>query len=388
MKKYIITGIFFGAIFLISANLVSAEDYKLLESMPGVGKAGEATTFPQYITGAYSFAMAFAAISALLMVTIGGFYYIVSAGNQAQAGTAKTIIKDALLGLVVVFVTWLILYQINPDLIKATPDLSKIQSAAKSTTQPAGNIQQSTTVRGTDGKSYNSEAECKAASNNSCTPTQLAYKDAAQYQKQADGSYREVTDPLECGGGTNAHTCLSGSQIKASNYGNVKTATEIEQNIKTQSGAEISNTVDPKTISAPLEEKIIKDVKTGDPDKTKKAEVVETSGQYANSAKIQATAGETVAEDNKMTREMADKIIEKNLAQKQGTKEKTLEGGFAEERTTYVVPEGMSNAGSKYDVIVVKDGFSTVNVKLETYATKVTPPKAKTPLVDPDMPVI
>jgi hypothetical protein len=367
---------------------VSAEDYKLMESMPGVGKAGDSATFPQYITGVYSFAMAFAAISALLMVTIGGFYYIVSAGNQAQAGTAKTIIKDALLGLVVVFVTWLILNQINPDLIKATPDLSTIQSAAKSTTKPAGNIQQSTTVVGSNGKPYNSEADCKSAGNTSCKPAQLAYDDAAQYQKQTDGTYKKVTDPLECGGG--AHTCLSGAQLKASNYGNVKTATEIENNIKEKSGATVSKDVDPKTISAPLEDKIIKDVKTGDPDKTKGAEVVETSGQYADSAKIQATAGETASEDNQMTREIADKVIEKNGAQKQGTKEKTLEGGFTETTTTYIVPEGMSNAGSKYDVIVVKDGFSTVNVKLETYATKVTPPKAKTPLieVDPDMPVI
>ncbi len=100
--------------------------YELLEKVPWEG-----TTFPAYIVGVYKFAVAFVAIAALLMITIGGFYYITSAGNQAQAGTAKTIVKDALLGLIVVFVTWLILHTINPDLVEIKANMVKdLQSSA------------------------------------------------------------------------------------------------------------------------------------------------------------------------------------------------------------------------------------------------------------------
>ena len=127
-KKIIATSALLFFVFSIcmwQTSFVAAE-YKLLESVPW-GKKDTVVDFPTYVEGLYNFAVAFVAIAALLMITIGGFYYIISAGNQSQAGTAKTIIKDALLGLVVVFVTWLILKTINPDLLNIAPDVSKIQ---------------------------------------------------------------------------------------------------------------------------------------------------------------------------------------------------------------------------------------------------------------------
>lgn len=66
----------------------------------------------------YKFLIWTVGIAALLMLTIGGFMYMTSAGNQAAAGTAKKIIRDALLGLVIVLFTWVLLNLINPDLVK------------------------------------------------------------------------------------------------------------------------------------------------------------------------------------------------------------------------------------------------------------------------------
>lgn len=74
--------------------------------------------FVDYMQSIYKFALWTVGIAALLMLMIGGFMYMTSAGNQANAGTAKKIITDALLGLVVVLFAWVILYLINPDLTK------------------------------------------------------------------------------------------------------------------------------------------------------------------------------------------------------------------------------------------------------------------------------
>jgi len=110
----------------ITTNIVSAQ-YKTLETVPNIAADSD---FPAYVTGFYNFAIAFVLIAALLMITIGGFYYITSAGNQAQASTAKRIITDALLGLIIVFVTYLILHTINPDLVgvDGTGDLQNLRN--------------------------------------------------------------------------------------------------------------------------------------------------------------------------------------------------------------------------------------------------------------------
>ncbi|MFA5987023.1 MAG: hypothetical protein WC819_06795 [Parcubacteria group bacterium] len=128
-KNYLLVGVVFCCVlFFCNVSSIFAASYTLIENVPWA-KAGD--SFPTYITGLYNFLVAVTAIAALLMITIGGFYYVVSAGNQAQAGTAKKIISDALLGLVIVFVTWLILHTINPDLLEFA-DLSKLQQSVQS----------------------------------------------------------------------------------------------------------------------------------------------------------------------------------------------------------------------------------------------------------------
>lgn len=214
---------------------VHAQQYQLIETMPGVGEAGQVKTFPEYVTGLYNFALAFVIVSALLMITIGGFYYIVSAGNQAQAGTAKKIITDALIGLIVVFVTWLVLYTINPDLLNTTPDLSALQSTGgggefnnqsvhnivgQNGTGTPGSTQVQprtiTSVVGSDGRQYPSEQACRDAGATSCTSTQTYYQDNQMYLEQTlpDGSTRYVaaTNPDACSQA--GASCVSGADIK------------------------------------------------------------------------------------------------------------------------------------------------------------------------------
>lgn len=47
------------------------------------------------------------AFAALVMIVIGGIWYIFSAGNEQRMGTAKNILKAALTGFTIVFLVWI-----------------------------------------------------------------------------------------------------------------------------------------------------------------------------------------------------------------------------------------------------------------------------------------
>ena len=133
-KIFIIGFLLFFTFLFVQTNTTSAANYKLLESVPGIGQKGTSVSFPQYMRGIYIFATGAVVISALLMITIGAFSYITSAGNQARAGMAKKIITDALLGLVVVFVAYLVFYVINEALVGTAPDLGKLYTSSSQQT--------------------------------------------------------------------------------------------------------------------------------------------------------------------------------------------------------------------------------------------------------------
>ena len=115
-KTILLILISFFSFFISFAFVSHAQyNYSLMEPIPGFEQA---SSFPDYILAIYKFGIWTVGISALLMITIGGFMYMTSAGNTSKSGGAKEIIKDALIGLVVALAAYLILYVINPDLIK------------------------------------------------------------------------------------------------------------------------------------------------------------------------------------------------------------------------------------------------------------------------------
>lgn len=90
-------------------------EYTLLEQIPmSSNTVGSLSTYLQDI---YIFAFWVVALAVVFMLTVGGFMYLTAAGNTARMGSAKTVIFDALLGLVLALVAWLFLYMINPDLV-------------------------------------------------------------------------------------------------------------------------------------------------------------------------------------------------------------------------------------------------------------------------------
>jgi hypothetical protein len=107
------------------------------------------------------------------MLTIGGFMYIFSAGNAASATTAKNIIRDALVGLLVVMFAWLLLFVINPDLVQIDRNLAFLQSL-QSNVGPGGSINfgLSTNIRefGTPGQG---NGRCQPAASGACSVERL-----------------------------------------------------------------------------------------------------------------------------------------------------------------------------------------------------------------------
>lgn len=92
--------------------------YTLLEKIPGTDNVG--SDLPGYLKAIYKVALIIIVLSAVLMLSIGGFMYLTSAGNTSAMGTAKGVIFDSIIGLVIALTAYLLLYVINPDLVNIT----------------------------------------------------------------------------------------------------------------------------------------------------------------------------------------------------------------------------------------------------------------------------
>jgi hypothetical protein len=124
-KNKILFLLIFAVIFfvpIVSPSVLAATpaptglQYTLLEKIPGFTN-GSGSDLPGYIKAVYNVALAVIVLSAVLMLSIGGFMYLTSAGNTSAMGTAKGVIFDSLIGLVIALTAWLLLSVINPDLV-------------------------------------------------------------------------------------------------------------------------------------------------------------------------------------------------------------------------------------------------------------------------------
>ncbi|MFA5854592.1 MAG: pilin [Patescibacteria group bacterium] len=74
-----------------------------------------------YIGVIYQFMISIIGLVAAVMMIIGGFQYLTSAGDSGKIGAARKRIVDALIGLVLAFSAYLLLNTINPDLLRFKP---------------------------------------------------------------------------------------------------------------------------------------------------------------------------------------------------------------------------------------------------------------------------
>lgn len=119
-----------AAIFVSFVSVVKVEaqtnnqggmkDYTLLAPIPCVGgdckTLAEKVTMGPYVSGFFKLAIGLSAVAAVAMIVAGGFQYMSSdAISGKQAG--KDRVWNAVISLVLVFAAWLILNEINPNLL-------------------------------------------------------------------------------------------------------------------------------------------------------------------------------------------------------------------------------------------------------------------------------
>lgn len=116
----------FALVALLLPEASFAQEAPRLEvPVPGIEltpliRDNESVTVPwlaQYIAGAYAFLISIAGLVASVMMIVGGFQYVTSAGDKSRIGAAKTRIVNALIGMVLAFGSYALLYTINPSLV-------------------------------------------------------------------------------------------------------------------------------------------------------------------------------------------------------------------------------------------------------------------------------
>ncbi len=155
-------------------------NYTLLERIPGQEDAGG--KLPDYIRALLNASLVIIVLSAVFMITVGGFLLLTSAGNTSKAKSAKDIITDAVLGLILALISYLILYVINPDLVTLRIDQfstsapiaapQSVTGAAVPTTTSSGDTYthaEAAAALSAKGIPVTSTGRCSDQNNKSCT---------------------------------------------------------------------------------------------------------------------------------------------------------------------------------------------------------------------------
>ena len=84
------------------------------------GASGVAKTPMDLISVLIWWAFRLAGILAFAMIVFAGFQYLTSGGNTAQQKDAQERIMNAIIGLVLLFAFYIILYTINPNILNTS----------------------------------------------------------------------------------------------------------------------------------------------------------------------------------------------------------------------------------------------------------------------------
>ena len=136
IKKTAIITVFMSAIF-ISANLMVAQAYEPLVRLPGLPAEGP-LSLSQYIVGLYNFLLSIVGIVAVMMLIIGGMKYIAAAGNASVIADAKDTISNAIFGLLLALLSWVIVSTINPDVLYIKNPAGNLTDAYKGNLDACG----------------------------------------------------------------------------------------------------------------------------------------------------------------------------------------------------------------------------------------------------------
>lgn len=77
-----------------------------------------------FVENIYSFSITIVGILIFIRFIWAGWLYLTAAGNAGNVANSQKMMKDALIGAVLLFSAYLILYIINPDLVSNTFNFS------------------------------------------------------------------------------------------------------------------------------------------------------------------------------------------------------------------------------------------------------------------------
>jgi hypothetical protein len=140
MAKKIITTIAILMLFyFLFSNIAEAQvqavtQYKLLEGLPVQGlEQGQSATFNSYANGAIRLGIIIAALLAVVMLVIAGIMYMSAGGSTGRVEKAKDLIWNAIIGLIIAVSYYLILYAINPEMLKLDAAIKQLDVRQPST---------------------------------------------------------------------------------------------------------------------------------------------------------------------------------------------------------------------------------------------------------------
>ncbi len=124
-RKLILITILFVASLFLGTHVFAATSG--LPSIPGAPDPNSIDTIPGLISYIYNLAFWIVGIAVFFSVLRGGFIiFFGAAGSASKVSEGKKIITNAIVGLILLFSSWLILNVINPDLVKNTFDFGAL----------------------------------------------------------------------------------------------------------------------------------------------------------------------------------------------------------------------------------------------------------------------
>ena len=119
-KTFLLLTIYYLLSTAIPVPVQGATEYELLAPIPLDGadsEPAETTNAEQYIEGIFTLIIAIAGGLAVVRIIFGGIQYMSTDAFEGKS-EAKNTIQNAIWGLLLAISAWLILFTINPDLIK------------------------------------------------------------------------------------------------------------------------------------------------------------------------------------------------------------------------------------------------------------------------------
>jgi hypothetical protein len=127
MKKYILAlqvalmlaiNVFaFSPIITHATGICGSNNTLIQDSRTGLCVAqGETRNAADIITRIIRYLLLFAALIAILFIIIGGYKYITSAGNEEKAGSGRKTVTNAIIGLAIIILSFVIVSVVNNTL--------------------------------------------------------------------------------------------------------------------------------------------------------------------------------------------------------------------------------------------------------------------------------